>query len=123
MSTSILPETIKKGARLLKKTKIKKILFKGDVAFGVEGLVNSEINKKFKIKIFFKSLFICCGATQTPLLLRRSGFKNFKFNNFQRHPTVKLLVKYDENINAAQTIKNQSRLQFFLKPSKKVLDF
>jgi choline dehydrogenase-like flavoprotein len=46
-------------------------------------------------------VFICGGATQTPLLLRRSGLGRHVGENFQLHPTVKIVAEFPDAVNSA----------------------
>ncbi|MCB1318215.1 MAG: GMC family oxidoreductase N-terminal domain-containing protein, partial [Leptospiraceae bacterium] len=48
----------------------------------------------------FKSdnVFVCCGPTESPALLQRSGIRRNIGNNLRIHPYLKLLSKYPEPI-------------------------
>jgi choline dehydrogenase-like flavoprotein len=46
-------------------------------------------------------VFVCGGAVQTPALLRRSGLTRNIGNGLQLHPTVKIVARFPEPVNAA----------------------
>ena len=58
------------------------------------------------------ALFVCCGAVETPALLRRSGIKNNIGNTLALHPTIKVVAMFEDEINnadiAAQQVKEFS---------------
>lgn len=44
-------------------------------------------------------VFLCCGAIQTPALLRRSGFRHNVGNSLAMHPTVKVVAIFPDEVN------------------------
>lgn len=60
---------------------------------------NSSVTRE---KIKPKHLYLCAGAIHTPHILMRSGIKFNGLGRFQLHPTLKLLVEFDEQIDAAE---------------------
>ena len=44
-------------------------------------------------------LFVCAGAVQTPLLLRRSGFRHNIGNSLRFHPMLKVVAKFPDVVN------------------------
>lgn len=48
------------------------------------------------------TVVVAAGAVQTPVLLRRSGFKNQVGNSFKMHTTAKLVARFPEAINSEQ---------------------
>ena len=49
--------------------------------------------------IFADAVFLCCGAIQTPALLRRSGIRQNIGNSLALHPMVKVVAIFPEAIN------------------------
>ena len=93
MSETYIPRFLNAGGKLLT---------------GRKALKLKKINKEWKIILLSngiketlsaKSIFLACGAIQTPLLLRRSGFKKNIGNNLKIHPTIKVIAKFDEELN------------------------
>ncbi|MCV6595636.1 MAG: GMC family oxidoreductase [Mangrovicoccus sp.] len=50
------------------------------------------------IEIRAKTVFIACGATQTPALLRRSGIKRHVGDSLAYHSMIKVVARFDEEI-------------------------
>jgi choline dehydrogenase-like flavoprotein len=51
------------------------------------------------ISIFADAAFVCCGALQSPALLRRSGIKRNIGNSLALHPMVKVVAFFPDEIN------------------------
>lgn len=47
-----------------------------------------------------RNVILCGGAVQTPLLLQKSGFRGSVGDNFQLHPTVKVVARFDQEVNS-----------------------
>jgi len=52
------------------------------------------------ISIFADAVFLCCGALQSPALLRRSGIRKNIGNSLALHPTIKVVAFFPDEINA-----------------------
>ena len=52
------------------------------------------------IHIAADALFLCAGAVQSPALLRRSGITRNVGNSLQVHPTVKIVARFRDTVNA-----------------------
>ncbi|MGF1494872.1 MAG: GMC family oxidoreductase N-terminal domain-containing protein [Microcoleaceae cyanobacterium] len=119
MTETFIPRALASGCKLLTQTRINRILRQGkkwilrgnisefNSAFNSE--FNSAFNSKFSsksetvnrpIQIEAETLFVCCGAIQTPALLSRSSITQNIGNTLQMHPTVKVIAQFHEVINA-----------------------
>ena len=65
-------------------------------------------SKMLKFSIKFNHVFVCGGATQTPTLLLKSGFKEHVGKYFKLHPTIRVLAEFDTEVTA-----NHSRLPLY----------
>jgi len=100
MTKTFLEDAKKDNAfKLESNTKAIKINFKKNKALSV--LAEKKINNtKEKIEIHFKHLCLSAGTINTPFLMMKSGL-NFKgLGNFQLHPTIRVLARFKENIDA-----------------------
>jgi choline dehydrogenase-like flavoprotein len=95
MTKTFIPRALKAGCNFLEKTRINKIKKQSN-----QWLLLGKTEAKYPIKIIAATVFICCGAIQTPALLRRSGIKRNIGNSLQMHPTVKVIAKFPEVINS-----------------------
>ncbi|MCH1612702.1 MAG: GMC family oxidoreductase N-terminal domain-containing protein [Flavobacteriales bacterium] len=86
---------IQNSVKLFEKTTAKKILFdKNQNAVSVECLHNNK-----KIKIHFKMLIIAGGTIQTPLLLKKSGYKFLDKITFNIHPHIKVGANFENELH------------------------
>lgn len=93
MSRTWLPRARAAGARILSGTRIVKLERRGAewVATGKGGGGTTTIRAGH--------VFLCCGAIQTPLLLRRSGVSRAVGNTLAMHPMAKVVALFDEEVN------------------------
>ena len=100
MSNSVLRKFTQFGGKIISNCRVKKI-FKGQKAVrSAIAQVTGFEGQKRSVNIYAKYIFVCGGATQTPALLLRSGFKRGVGNGFKLHPTIRVLAEFDEKIDA-----------------------
>jgi choline dehydrogenase-like flavoprotein len=93
MTRSFIPKAKAAGARFVLGTKVKKINFRSGKAY--EALcVSSE--GKINTRVRFKSVFVCGGAIQTPLLLRNSALTRNIGERLKIHLSARLVACFDE---------------------------
>ncbi len=90
MSEAVIPQFIKAKGRLITQARAGRLHVSNRKAF--------QVNTRL-LNIRFNHVFICGGAIQTPLLLRRSGIKKNIGNNLRMHPAVRAVVEFDRDIN------------------------
>ena len=90
MSQSVIPEFIKAGGRLIPQSRAGRLYISNKKA--------TEATSRL-LNIRFNHVFVCAGAIQTPLLLRRSGIKKNIGNNLRMHPAVRVIAEFDHDIN------------------------
>jgi nucleoside-diphosphate-sugar epimerase len=99
MQRTYLPRALQAGATLLPDCKAQRLLLHN-------GRVNAvlasryENGSKVRLEIRADSVFVCCGAVQTPALLRRSGIKQNVGNNLCIHPMIKAAAVFNEEVEA-----------------------
>lgn len=93
MSETAIPQFIKAGGRLCAQTRVKRLILKNRKLY--KAICHNHI-------ISFNHVFVCAGAIQTPLLLRRSGIKKNIGNNLHMHPAVRVVAEFDHDINDPQ---------------------
>ena len=99
MTKTFIPGAINAGCKLLTNTRIH-LIRKQNNQWLLKGNYISNLEPKQAVEIQAETLFICCGAIQTPALLRRSGITNNIGNSLQMHPTVKIIAQFDETVNS-----------------------
>ncbi len=86
MSLSFIPRAVRAGCRLFSSVKINRIYH----AHGQAKYVLTQDNRK----IFFKTLFICGGAIQTPFLLLKSCITKNIGNSLRAHPAIRTVALF-----------------------------
>jgi choline dehydrogenase-like flavoprotein len=95
MTKTFIPRALKAGCKLLSNTRINRLQKQQN-----KWLILGKSDLKYPVKIIAETIFICCGAIQTPALLRRSGITHNIGNSLQMHPTVKVIAKFPEIVNS-----------------------
>ena len=113
MNETYLKKYLKKGGKILENYKcvnIKKLK---------NNLINLKLLKKNKeLHLKSKNVIICCGAPYSLQLLKQSKLvPNSLNNNFHFHPMIKLIAKYDSEINPKQSgdVLNTQIVEFYPK--------
>ncbi|MGB3536386.1 MAG: GMC family oxidoreductase [Microcoleaceae cyanobacterium] len=95
MTKTFIPRALNAGCKLLENTKINRLKKQSK-----KWVLLGKLETKYPVKIIAETVFICCGAIQTPALLRRSGIEQNIGNSLQMHPTVKVIAKFPEVVNS-----------------------
>ncbi len=104
MSRSLLPRATALGARLQPRCRVKRILRSGGRAVGVIARQRDPDGTEREIRIDAEHVFVCCGPTETPALLRRSGIRANVGNSLRVHPMLKVAARFDEPTHAASSV-------------------
>jgi choline dehydrogenase-like flavoprotein len=99
MTETFIPRALQAGCRLLPNTKVLKI-HQISQQWILESIYTGNAASVGSFRIRAESVFVCCGAIQTPALLRRSGIVRNIGNSLQMHPTIKLVAQFPMVINS-----------------------
>ncbi len=93
MTKSFIPDAINSGCKLLPSTKVDRLTFANNkwTAFAN--------NKNKKIRIECETVFLCAGAVQSALILKRSGIAKNSGRLFQSQPMVKVTARFPDPVN------------------------
>lgn len=94
MTEVMIPRFQRAGGRLLADTRVLRLELDGDRA--VAAIARQG---KKKLRITFNSVFVCAGAVQTPLVLRRSGIRKRIGDTLTMNPMIRVVAEFDEPIN------------------------
>jgi choline dehydrogenase-like flavoprotein len=94
MTRTFIPRAVAAGCRLMPETRVEKIRRVGG-RWRLEGTSGGS-----PLEAEADEVFVCGGAIQTPALLRRSGITRNVGDTLRMHPTVKLVARFDEEVNA-----------------------
>lgn len=88
-----------RGARILVRAEVKRVLYNNGVAQGAELIVLGEDGSPHAVTIHAKVVVVAAGAVNTPALLLRSGLGNANIGaHFHIHPTTMICSLFDEPV-------------------------
>jgi choline dehydrogenase-like flavoprotein len=102
MSVTFIPKGLQAGMKLESKLRIDYLHVENNRIIHVVGRIKED-NKEYPVKIEASDVFVCCGAIQTPSLLRRSGIKWNMGDNLRLHPTVKITAIMKDEVDAIES--------------------
>ncbi len=98
MSSTLIPKAQREGVEILPNIRIQTLEFKGRNAVRALGYKTSGSTKQ-SIAIKFRQVFVCCGAIQTPFLLRSCGITKNIGNSLRMHPYVRIAARFEDEVN------------------------
>jgi choline dehydrogenase-like flavoprotein len=92
-----LEDATRSGARLVANAEVEKIVRDGGRAVGVRASVSSPASeRRIPLTVFARHVIVACGATYTPLLLRRSGLDLPAIGrHLHLHPVTGVWARFD----------------------------
>jgi choline dehydrogenase-like flavoprotein len=100
MSRSLLPQAEAAGVKVLTGCRALRLLRRGRRVLGIEAN-HSHDGASETIRIEADHVIVCCGPTETPSLLRRSGITHQVGTGLQIHPMLKIAVRFPFETGAA----------------------
>ena len=98
MTETMIPRALAAGCRLMPDTRIRHLEVHGNAATAAVGTTLVE-GRREPLRITFEHVFVCCGAVQTPALLRRSGITQNIGDSLNLHPMVRVAARFPEAVN------------------------
>jgi choline dehydrogenase-like flavoprotein len=99
MTRTFIPRALQAGCKLVPATSARRITrSRGRWVVDVERALPD--GRRVWHKFHCKTLFVSCGAIQTPALLQASGIAPLAGRSLRMHPTVKVLARFPETINS-----------------------
>ncbi|MBK8255505.1 MAG: GMC family oxidoreductase [Polyangiaceae bacterium] len=105
-----VPEVLQRGGVVMSCAKVERITSTGNTATGVTGHLVDPVSRKKGSPFFVRAkraVMVAASATQTPILLAKSGFKSKPLGTlFRAHPGTGIFGVYDnpvdQNVGATQ---------------------
>jgi choline dehydrogenase-like flavoprotein len=96
MTRTFVPRALAAGCRLVPETRVTHLAADGGrwIAQAV------DVCRSRWLRIEADTIFVAAGAVQTPALLRRSGIARNVGNTLRLHPTVKMVARFPDEVNA-----------------------
>jgi choline dehydrogenase-like flavoprotein len=98
MTETLIPRALKAGCQLMSQTRVERILFRANVATTAVCTEN-RAGSPSELHIRFSQVWVCAGAVQTPLLLRRSGVRGRVGDTLTMNPMIRLVARFDREVN------------------------
>jgi choline dehydrogenase-like flavoprotein len=100
MSRTFIPRALKAGCKLVPNICARR-LRRSRGRWVVEAERTLPDGRRTRHKLRCKTLFVACGAIQTPALLQASGLAPLAGRSLRMHPTVKVVARFPGTINSA----------------------
>jgi choline dehydrogenase-like flavoprotein len=100
MTATLIPKAFSKGMRLVAQCRVERLIRNGRRAIGAQASAVDHQGRRHRVTISAATVFVCAGAIQTPALLQRSRLGRNVGRSLQLHPTVKVLARFAEPVNA-----------------------
>ncbi len=100
----LIPRAEAAGALVLSGCRAMMLLREGRRIRGVLAERTTPDGRKEYLRIDAETVFVCCGATQTPALLRRSGIKRNVGNSLRIHPMLKAAARFADDMAAERSV-------------------
>jgi choline dehydrogenase-like flavoprotein len=100
MTRTFIPRALKAGCRLEHGVRARRI-WRSRGRWMVEAERTLPDGRRTLHRLRCKTLFLSCGAIQTPALLQASGLAPLAGRSLRMHPTVKVVARFPEPINSA----------------------
>lgn len=99
MTETFIPRALKAGCSLLPDARVLRLERRGG-CWIVHCEHHPSGDPSPALEVRADTVFVACGAIQTPALLRRSGITRNVGDSLHLHPTVKVVARFDEEINS-----------------------
>jgi choline dehydrogenase-like flavoprotein len=100
MTATLIPRALSSGARLIARARVQRLTRQGKRISGASATVTDAEGRKRSVTIKAETVFLSAGTMQTPSLLARSGMAGSAGRSFQLHPTIRVLARFPETVNA-----------------------
>lgn len=95
MSNTFIPDFVAAGGRLYTGTRVRRIA-RQDGGWRLQASANGPDGRPRPVEIRARKVFVACGATQTPALLRRSGITRRVGDSLRFHTMIKAVARFAE---------------------------
>ncbi len=104
VSRNVVPQAEAAGAHVISNARVKLVLRRGSRVTGVVASIRQPDGSEEVVRFEADYVFVCAGPTETPSLLRRSGIRLHVGDTLRIHPMLKVVARYDEEINAHESV-------------------
>lgn len=98
MTETFVPRFLRAGGRLLSESRVL-FLYRSAGRWRIRTLCSGGNMAVRSFDLVAETVFLACGAIQTPALLRRSGIRRNIGNSLRFHPMAKIVAAFPEEVN------------------------
>lgn len=112
ISATFVPRLLASGGRLLADTRVRRLSRDGGRwRLQAEQVVSG--GRRHRVEISASTVFVACGAVETPALLRRSGFTRKIGDTLRWHPMIKVVACFAEEVNQPSDLEPVHQIKEF----------
>ncbi len=100
MSQSLLPQAEAAGAKIVTRCRVKLLVRRRGRVVGAIAAWTNDAGREELVRIGAEHVIVCCGPTETPSLLRRSGVKYHVASKLAIHPMLKVAARFPEPMHS-----------------------
>jgi choline dehydrogenase-like flavoprotein len=100
MARSLLPQAEAAGAKIVTRCRVKRLVRRRGRVVGVVAARTNEDGRQELVRISAEHVIVCCGPTETPSLLLRSGVKHQVAAKLVIHPMLKVAARFAEPVSS-----------------------
>ena len=104
MTRRVIPAAEAAGAHFVTDHRAELLLTRRGRVDGVLAVHRRADGAEELVRIDADQFYLCCGATQTPALLRRSGIRRRVGNSLRVHPMLKVVARFPERLDADKDV-------------------
>lgn len=98
MRETFVPRAIAAGARLQARTRVEQLIHRGGRVTGATGVQQTD-SGPVRVTVQSPATFVCAGAIQSPMLLRRSGLRGRVGDTLALNPMIRVAARFPEPMN------------------------
>ena len=99
MTETMIPRALAAGARLMSQIRVERLVCKSGRALSAVAMQSRNGEPSERVRISFQRVVICAGAVQTPMILRKSGFRGGVGDALTLNPMVRIVARFPEPVN------------------------
>jgi choline dehydrogenase-like flavoprotein len=99
MTRTFIPRAMKAGCKMLPSVRARRIARRRE-RWVVDAERTLPDGQRRPLELRCKTLFVSCGAIQTPALLQASGIAPLAGRSLRMHPTVKVVARFGDTLNS-----------------------
>jgi choline dehydrogenase-like flavoprotein len=110
MTATAIPRALGRGLRLIARCQVRRLVLRKGRVVAARAVARGHDGRRHRVTLRPRQVFVSGGAVQTPALLRRSGLTHKVGETLRLHPTVRVVARFDREIDAHDKVGETLRL-------------